>query len=184
MSDVHQFSAHELDTLAAVLDQVIPASADGRLPGAGFLAHGERFGSVIRLLPGLDLGLVGGLAACDEAARKRGAADYVSLGDDDRLAVLNEVAAADGGFVPSHVYRCSPYGDWKMGTFDPATSDFDFMVDLGEQAPGAYADAWFGLRESLEALLGRPVDLVTEGSVTNPYLRADIERTRQRLYGA
>lgn len=104
MSDVHQFSAHELDTLAAVLDQVIPPSSDGRLPGAGFLAHGERFGSVIRLLPGLDLGLVGGLAACDEVARKRGAADYVSLADDDRLAVLNEVAAADGGFVPSLMF--------------------------------------------------------------------------------
>ena len=104
MSDVHQFSAHELDTLAAVLDQVIPPSSNGRLPGAGFLAHGERFGSVIRLLPGLDLGLVGGLAACDEVARKRGAADYVSLGDADRLAVLNEVAAADGGFVPSLMF--------------------------------------------------------------------------------
>jgi hypothetical protein len=104
MSEVHRFSAHELDTLAAVLDQVIPPSTDGRLPGAGFLAHGERVGSVIRLLPGLDLGLVGGLAACDEHARKRGAADYVALGDGDRLAVLNEVAAVDGGFVPSLMF--------------------------------------------------------------------------------
>ena len=104
MSDVHQFSAHELDTLAAVLDQVIPPSSNGRLPGAGFLAHGERFGSVIRLLPGLDLGLVGGLAACDEHARQRSAADYLSLGDDDRLAVLNDVAAADAGFVPSLMF--------------------------------------------------------------------------------
>lgn len=32
------------------------------------------------------------------------------------------IVGPDGGFVPSHVYRCSPYGDWKMGTFDPATS--------------------------------------------------------------
>ena len=104
MSDVHPFSAHELDTLAAVLDQVIPPSADGRLPGAGFLAHGERFGSVIRLLPGLDLGLVGGLAACDEHARGRGAADYLALGDADRAAVLNDVAAADAGFVPSLMF--------------------------------------------------------------------------------
>ena len=103
-SDVHPFSARERDTLAAVLDQVIPPSADGRLPGAGFVAHGERFGSVIRLLPGLDLGLAGGLAACDEHARRRGAADYVSLGDADRLAVLNDVAAADAGFVPSLMF--------------------------------------------------------------------------------
>ncbi|MBM4244733.1 MAG: hypothetical protein FJ148_13100 [Deltaproteobacteria bacterium] len=103
-TDVHQFSAHELDTLAAVLDQVIPPSADGRLPGAGFVAHGERCAGVIRLLPGLDLGLVGGLAACDEQARRRGAADYVALRDADRLAVLNDVAAVDAGFVPSLMF--------------------------------------------------------------------------------
>lgn len=104
MSDVHQFSVHELDTLAAVLDDVIPPSSDGRLPGAGFLAHGARFAGVIRLLPGLDLGLVGGLAACDAHARQRGAADYASLGAADRLAVLNDVAAADPGFVPSLMF--------------------------------------------------------------------------------
>ena len=33
MSDVHQFSAHELDTLAAVLDQVIPPIPDPPIPG-------------------------------------------------------------------------------------------------------------------------------------------------------
>lgn len=104
MSDVHQFSAHEIDTLAAVLDQVIPPSADGRLPGAGFVARGARFGVVIRMLPGLDLGLAGGLAACDDRARERGAADYLALGDGDRLAVLNDVAAADAGFVPSVMF--------------------------------------------------------------------------------
>jgi len=82
------------------------------------------------------------------------------------------------------VRRLDLFGSAAGGSFDPATSDFDFLVDLGDQPQGAYADAWFGLRESLEALLGRPVDLVTEGSITNPYLRASIERTRQPLYGA
>lgn len=104
MTELHPFSAHELDTLAAVLDQVIPPSADGRLPGAGFIAHGERFGTIVGLLPGLDLGLAGGLAACDEQARKRGAADYVALADAERLAVLNDVAAIDAGFVPSLMF--------------------------------------------------------------------------------
>ena len=31
-----------------VLDEIIPPSADGRLPGAGFLAGGERFAAVVR----------------------------------------------------------------------------------------------------------------------------------------
>ncbi|MFO0829704.1 MAG: hypothetical protein U0572_16305 [Phycisphaerales bacterium] len=30
------------------------------------------------------------------------------------------VLGPDGGFAPSAVYRCYPYGDWKIGTFDPA----------------------------------------------------------------
>lgn len=98
------FSADQLRTLAAALDEIIPASADGRLPGAGFLAGGERFASVVRLMPGLDVGLSVGLAALDEHARKRGAGGFSSLAGPDRLAVLNEVAAADAGLVPSLMF--------------------------------------------------------------------------------
>jgi hypothetical protein len=36
----------------------------------------------------------------------------------------------------------------------------------------------------LEALLGRPVDLVMEAAVANPFIRAGIERSRQVIYGA
>jgi len=49
---------------------------------------------------------------------------------------------------------------------------------------GGYADAYFGLREALEALFGRDVDLVTLTAVRNPYMKADIERTRTLLYAA
>ena len=107
MSDTqtgHQFSAGELATLAAVLDEIIPPSGDGKFPGAGFLAGGERLAGIIRLMPGLDLALVGGLAAADDRARKRGAASYAALPAEDRGAVLNEVAANDGGFVPSMMF--------------------------------------------------------------------------------
>ena len=107
MSDTeagHQFSAAELATFAAVLDQIIPPSSDGKFPGAGFLAGGERLAGIIRLMPGLDLALLGGIAAADELARKRGAASYAALPAAERGAVLNEVAASDGGFVPSLMF--------------------------------------------------------------------------------
>jgi hypothetical protein len=32
------------------------------------------------------------------------------------------VLGPDGGFSPSHVYRCDPFGDWKIGAFDPGLS--------------------------------------------------------------
>ena len=49
---------------------------------------------------------------------------------------------------------------------------------------GEYADAYFGLREDLEGLFGRPVDLVMIAAVTNPYFLKNIESTRRVLYAA
>jgi len=82
------------------------------------------------------------------------------------------------------VKRLDLFGSAASGGFDPSRSDFDFLVDLGEQASAAYVDAYFGLQESLEGLLGRPVDLVTDRSLTNPYLRRNILQTRQPVYAA
>ena len=51
-------------------------------------------------------------------------------------------------------------------------------------SPGAYADAYFGLREALEALSARPVDLVTEAALENPYFRRRVEAERRLLFQA
>ena len=48
----------------------------------------------------------------------------------------------------------------------------------------AYADAYFRLRESLEALLGDPVDLVTPANLENPYFRERVEQEKTLLYAA
>jgi predicted nucleotidyltransferase len=45
---------------------------------------------------------------------------------------------------------------------------------------GAYLD----LREALADRLGRPVDLVMDGAVENPFIQAGIERSRHLLYAA
>ncbi len=37
------------------------------------------------------------------------------------------VLGPDAGGAPGHIYRCSPYGDWKIGAFDPG---------LGVDTPG------------------------------------------------
>ena len=57
--------------------------------------------------------------------------------------------------------------------------DFDFLVGLGDAAPIEYADAYFSLRELLESLFDRPVDLGTEASISNCYFREGIDRTRR-----
>lgn len=83
-----------------------------------------------------------------------------------------------------HVQRLDLFGSAATSAFDPAHSDVDLLVDFASDAHGQTLDAYFGLKESLEALFGRPVDLVILGAVRNPYVRADIERNRQPLYAA
>lgn len=68
--------------------------------------------------------------------------------------------------------------------FDAERSDVDLLVEF---EPGAQSASWgpyFELKERLEALLQRPVDLVEVGALRNPYILAAIERDRQPLYGA
>jgi predicted nucleotidyltransferase len=68
------------------------------------------------------------------------------------------------------------------GTRSASPRDLDFLVDLGEREPGEYAAAYFELRESLERLFGRPVDLVTPAGLANPYFRQRVEEEKRLLY--
>ena len=67
---------------------------------------------------------------------------------------------------------------------NPATSDLDFLVEFADVPPAAYAQAWFTLKEGLEALFGRPVDLVTPSALANPYFRQRIAAERQNVYAS
>lgn len=83
-----------------------------------------------------------------------------------------------------HVRRLEIFGSAATGDFEPGTSDLDFLVEFEELQPSAYADAYFGLQESLSALYQRPVDLVSPAAVHNPYFLRSIEQTRALLYAA
>lgn len=82
------------------------------------------------------------------------------------------------------VRRLDLFGSAAGDAFDPSRSDVDVLVEFGSLAEGAYADAWFGLREALEELFERPVDLLVASAVRNPYFRSALERTRRTLYAA
>ena len=78
--------------------------------------------------------------------------------------------------------RLDVFGSAARDDFDPATSDIDFLVDFDDLPPQAYAQAYFTLKESLEQLFGRSVDLVTASSVENPYFRERIDAERKPVY--
>ena len=84
-----------------------------------------------------------------------------------------------------HVRQLDVFGSAaRGGDFDPGKSDIDLLVTYDPAVPRPGLAGYFGLREALSSLLGRPVDLVMEGAVRNPYIRADIEQARERLYAA
>jgi predicted nucleotidyltransferase len=83
-----------------------------------------------------------------------------------------------------HVRRLDIVGSATRDDFDPSRSDLDLVVEFAPNQPKRAFDAYFGLKEELEALLGRPVDLIMAGAVTNPYVRADFDRSRIVLYAA
>jgi len=68
--------------------------------------------------------------------------------------------------------------------FDPIHSDIDFLVELDRTAAAPTLRTFFELRQKLADLLGRPVDLVMEGTIRNPFIQADIQRSREPVYAA
>jgi uncharacterized protein len=82
------------------------------------------------------------------------------------------------------VRRLALFGSALREDFDPAHSDLDFVVEFEALPVGAYADAYFGLLESLQDLFGRRVDLIVSSAIRNPYFRESVERSQAVLYAA
>jgi predicted nucleotidyltransferase len=61
-----------------------------------------------------------------------------------------------------------------------ADSDVDVLIEPGPGTPRGFAMLG-SLQEELEAVFGRPVDLVTVGGLS-PYLRDEILSTRRSIY--
>lgn len=82
------------------------------------------------------------------------------------------------------VRRLSIFGSAARGRdFAPERSDVDFMVAF-ERPEEVSLREFFALRDALAATVGRAVDLVSEGSVQNPYIKAGIERSMEPVYGS
>ncbi len=62
-------------------------------------------------------------------------------------------------------------------------SDIDLVVDFQDINLYEYADNYFDLKESLEKLFKRKVDLLEEKAIKNPYLKQSIDSSKQLLYG-
>jgi predicted nucleotidyltransferase len=63
-----------------------------------------------------------------------------------------------------------------------ATSDVDLMVDFEPIAVEDYADNYYDLKFSLENIFKRPVDLLEEKAVKNPYFKQTVTKQYRLIY--
>ena len=80
------------------------------------------------------------------------------------------------------VARLDLFGSAATGLHRSGASDYDFLVELSESAPGSRAARLIDFAEALEALLRAPVDLVNPRYIRNPYFAAEVARTRVPIY--
>lgn len=64
------------------------------------------------------------------------------------------------------------------------TSDIDLIVDFEARDLKTYADNYYDFKFALEDAFNRPVDLVEEKAIKNPYFLKSIENQKQLIYGS
>ena len=83
-----------------------------------------------------------------------------------------------------HVRRLAVFGSAARDDFDPERSDVDVLVEFDPAAFGDYVQHYFDLRDGLETLFQRPVDLLREGVVRNEFRLQSMNQDRRELYAA
>ena len=84
--------------------------------------------------------------------------------------------------VQHRVKRLYAFGSVLTAQFKE-DSDVDFIVDFEPLDVSQYADNYFDFKFALEDTLHRPVDLLEEKAIKNPYFRKAVETQRQLVYG-
>ena len=61
-------------------------------------------------------------------------------------------------------------------------SDIDLLISFKPMDFGDYADTFFLLADKFENIFSRPVDLITDKSLSNPYFIDSVNKTKTLLY--
>lgn len=64
-----------------------------------------------------------------------------------------------------------------------STSDIDLIVDFDGIDVDEYADNYFDFKFSLQDILKRPIDLLEEKALKNPYFKQVVYKQKRLIYG-
>jgi len=62
-------------------------------------------------------------------------------------------------------------------------SDVDLVVAFNNIPVEEYADNYFDFKFSLQDIFNRPIDLLEEQAVKNPYFKQHLDHSKQLIYG-
>ena len=83
-----------------------------------------------------------------------------------------------------HVKNLDLFGSAAAGAFNAESSDLDFVVEFLPDIPKRPFAGYFELKEDLERLFGRKVDLVESTAIHNRYFREEVNETKVSLYAS
>jgi predicted nucleotidyltransferase len=94
-------------------------------------------------------------------------------------AYKNEINALCANHKVKSLYA---FGSVLTPNFN-TNSDIDLIVDFKEIDVKDYADNYFDFKFSLQDIFNRPVDLLEEQAIKNPYFKQVVNQTKELVYG-
>ena len=95
----------------------------------------------------------------------------------------NQLAAIAAACRQHQMARLHAFGSVLRPDYRPGSRDIDLLVEFEDLQPTELVEAHFGLEQQLTESMGPAIDLVMATAVRNPFVRADIDASKQLIYG-
>jgi predicted nucleotidyltransferase len=102
------------------------------------------------------------------------------------MVVKDEISKRSADFsalcINHKVKSLYAFGSSTNDSFNPHESDIDFLVEIDDNDPIERGDKLLSFWDRLENFFNRKVDLLTESSLRNPFLKKSIDSTKVLIY--
>lgn len=98
---------------------------------------------------------------------------------DEILKKANDFTALCRNHKVKYLYA---FGSSVTDRFDHDKSDIDLLVEIDDPDPVERGEKLISLWDTFEYFFKRKVDLLTDSSIRNPYLRKNIDSTKILIY--